>query len=210
MQSQGQALQGALDKLPMGFAWTRQPDSNWGRLLTPLAWEGVLFEEAAEAQLDEAIPSGSLHLLPDYERVLGPDPCMAPDPADPDARRRAVHSRWTGRQGASRQDYIALAATCGFDVVIDEFAPAVAGGPGPGRRPGALVAGGLLYGPAWRWTWRLTVTPAVDFQNLPAAVASLSCTIRRTMPAHTTLILVVQDNNFSPDEFGSDFAGGTA
>ena len=185
MLTPDQALRGALDKLPPGWAWAREPGSVWGRTLAPLAAEAVAFEQAAEAMLPEAAPGSSSALLPDYERVLGPDSCLGPRRATFDERRHSAHIRWTGTGGASRQDFINLAAALGYVVTIDEFRPA---------RAGRLRAGGRCYGPAVQWSWRITLPPTrvVEFRAGRSragdrlrsfGVPWLQCQLARNAPA---------------------------
>lgn len=190
MFTQTQALEGALAKLPSGWAWTRDPDSNVGRTLTPLAAEQVLFEQSAEAMLTEATPSGSAQLLPDYERVLGPDPCLAAAAATSQERRASVHLRWIRTGGAARQDFIDLAATLGYAITIDEFSPS---------RCGIMRCGDRLMPQAVQWIWRINLPPTqlILFvagvsragERLGAfGIAWLQCQLSRNTPAHTDLL----------------------
>ncbi len=190
MLTQDQALEGALAKLPPGWAWTRDPDSNLGRSFTPQAQEQVLFETQAEAQLLEATPSASAQLLGDYERVLGPDPCLAASPATLQERRASVHLRWTRTGGAARKDYIALAASLGYAITIDEFVPS---------RAGVLRAGQRIRGQRVQWTWRINLphTNVVRFRAgqsragdrlLTFGVSWLQCQLSQTTPTHTLLL----------------------
>jgi len=194
MLTQAQALDGALAKLPPGWAWVRDPDSNWGRTLTPLAQEQVRFERRAEAMLFEATPSTTVELLADYERVLGPDPCLAASPATLQERRASVHLRWTRTGGAARKDYIALAAALGYAITIDEFRPA---------RAGRLRAGQRLRGQRAQWTWRINLprTRIVRFRAgrsragerlMSFGLPWLQCQLSQAVPAHTLLVFANQ------------------
>lgn len=190
MLTQEQALDGALAKLPSGWAWVRDPDSNWGRTLTPLAHEQILFELSAEAMLTEATPSTSLQLLPDYERVLGADPCVAAASATLQERRASAHLRWTRTGGAARRDYVALAAALGYAIEIEEFRPS---------RSGRMRAGERLRGQRAQWSWRITLprTQPVRFRAgrsragdrlLAFGLPLLQCQLSQTVPAHTVLV----------------------
>lgn len=190
MFTQSQALEGALAKLPPGWAWTRDPDSNVGRTLTPLAAEQVLFEQAAEAMLTEATPSGSAQLLPDYERVLGPDPCLAAGTATLQERRASAHLRWIRTGGAARQDFIDLAAVLGYAITIDEFTPS---------RCGVMRCGDRLRPQAVQWIWRINLPPTqvVYFRTGVSRTGErlgtfgipwLQCQLSRNTPAHTDLL----------------------
>lgn len=194
MLSLMQALDGALAKLPSGWAWVRDPDSNWGRALTPLAQEQVRFEWRAEAMLAEATPSTSADLLGDYERVLGPDPCLAASPATLQERRASVHLRWTRTGGAARRDYVALAAVLGYAITIDEFQPS---------RAGRLRAGQRLRGQRAQWSWRINLpaTRPVRFRAghsragerlMTFGLPWLQCQLSQNTPAHTVLVFANQ------------------
>lgn len=194
MLTEAQALEGALAKLPPGWAWVRDPDSNWGRTFTPQAQEQVRFELQAEAMLAEATPSTSTQLLPDYERVLGPDPCLAALPATLQERRASVHLRWTRTGGAARKDYIALAAALGYAITTDEFQPS---------RAGRMRAGDRVRGQRAQWTWRINLphTLAVRFRAgqsragerlLTFGLPWLQCQLSQNTPAHTLLLFANQ------------------
>ncbi len=195
MLTSDQALGGALAKLPPGWAWTRDADSNVARLLTPLAAEQVRFEQAAESMLAEATPSTSAQLLPDYERVLGPDPCLAATSAATyQERRSSVHLRWTRTGGAARRDFIALAAVLGYAITIDEFSPS---------RAGRMRAGQQLRGQRAQWTWRINL-PRTNVVRFRAGVSRagerllsfgmpwLQCQLSRNTPEHTVLVFANQ------------------
>ena len=189
MQSQDQALRSALSQVPPGWAWSRDPASVMGRTLTPLAAETVRFEQRAEALVAESTPGAATVMLEDYERVLGPDPCLAPA-ATFDARRLSVHARWTARGGASRAHFIELAANLGFAITIEEFKVA---------RYGRFRHGQPRYGAAWAFAWRVTASATTI---VPARYGThrtgepyrswgsgtLECTLRRQAPAHTVLL----------------------
>jgi uncharacterized protein YmfQ (DUF2313 family) len=188
MFTQAEAQANMRAKQPPGFAWTRDEGSNWDNLFTPAAAEQVLFEQAAEAMLIEATPNTAVQLLPDYERVLGPDPCLGPAPATIEQRQQSVFSRWTELGGASRQHFIDLAAKLGYAITIQEFAP---------PRAGQIRAGFRVYDPRVIFTWRVTAPPAAA-----NALPSLTCNLRLRSPAHTTLVIQYSGPVPITDEFG--------
>src|ERR1700754_5238937 len=98
-------LAGLLAISPIGWAWKRTKTSMWANFLGPLAAEISRFEGMAFEQLTEVDPRAANYLLPDYERVLGPDPCgeTAVTLAD---RRALAYRRWTARGGQSPGDFI--------------------------------------------------------------------------------------------------------
>lgn len=109
---------------PPGGAFPREPASNWGRALRPLAEEHARLEQSAEALLVEVDPRAALPLLPDYERVLGEDPCLGPATDLPvELRRRVAHQRWTQRGGATPAFFVGLGAALGIEVEVIESQP---------------------------------------------------------------------------------------
>lgn len=119
-----QAHQQLLALTPPGGAFPRAADSVWGRALRPLADELARVEREAEALLDEVDPGTSVRLLPDYERVLGDDPCVGPAAALPiEMRQRLARLRWTASGGATPAFFVALAAGLGIDVQVVESQP---------------------------------------------------------------------------------------
>lgn len=216
MRTVDQAHAGLIDGLPPGWAYSRQPLGVIGRALRPLAQEAVRFEQAAEAMLPESDPGQADRLLADYERVLGPDPCRVrrsggidavgtttglfgadSAPGAFQARRLSARTRWTARGGASRRFFVGVAAQLGYDVMIQEFAPARYGPRGRGAR-----YGDRLYGRAWAWAWRVHVGTGTlraatygprgsgarygdPYRRWGAAL--LECTLRRLAPAHTVV-----------------------
>ena len=190
MREPATILRGLLDQLPSGWAWTREPDSITGRVLTPLAAEASRFEGRAEALLAEATPSTTVELLGDYERVLGPDPCLGATHATFDERRLSVHMRWTARGGASRQHMVELAAALGYLITIEEFRPS---------RAGRFRAGQRIAPERVQFTWRVTLprTRAVRFRAgrsragdrlLTFGIPWLQCVLTRAAPVHTNLV----------------------
>lgn len=187
-RSEGQVLDRLLSHLPPGWIWRRDRDSVIAALLTPLAGGIADVEAMAEAMLQEVDPRLATVCLPDFERVLGPDPCgrdtSTMSLAD---RRQLAHQRWTGRGGASRAYFIELAAKRGIAITISENRVSYAGG---------LVAGDELVEPPEQFIW--TVQLAFTEESLFEAgegqagdrlydltIGDIDCDIRRLKPAHT-------------------------
>lgn len=107
--------------LPGGWAWPDGPDSGIAALLAPHANALSRLEGAADALLEQTDPRAADELLPDYERVLGPDPAgrYAVWRAL-DERRRIAYQRWTGIGGQSIAFFVALAASLGVAISIAE------------------------------------------------------------------------------------------
>jgi len=175
---------------PPGTAYPRDRASNWGRALAPLGAEHARLKGEADALVPEVDQRLSTRLLPDYERVLGDDPCLGPAAALPlDIRQRLAHQRWTSNGGASPAYFIALAAAAGVAITITESVP---------FETGVAETGTELIGEDGRFEWivGLPATQLIEFETgvaetgtamgdfLPSVV---ECLIRRRAPAHTTV-----------------------
>jgi uncharacterized protein YmfQ (DUF2313 family) len=186
------AIQAALlDLLPTGWAWTRAEDTLLARLLAAPAAEMQRFEVAAEALLLQVDPRLSLELLPDFERVLGPDPCgrdLVASAGGLDDRRRSAHARWTAQGFQTPAYYVALCAALGVPATVTEADVAMCG---------ELQAGMELTPDDERFVWVVTIP---DIRVIEAEAGGLEaggllgelvpslveCVIRRLAPAHTT------------------------
>lgn len=187
-RSEDQVLDELLGHLPPGWIWRRDRDSLIAALLTPLAGDIAEIEQVAEDMLREVDPRLATVCLPDYERVLGPDPCgrdtSTMSLAD---RRQLAHQRWTGRGGASRAYFIGLAAKRGVAITISENRVSYAG---------EMVAGDELvdWPQQFIWTVHLTFTEESLFEAgdgqagdrlYDLVISDIDCDIRRLKPAHT-------------------------
>jgi uncharacterized protein YmfQ (DUF2313 family) len=106
---------------PLGFMLPRDA-TLWAKWLTPLAVEISIYEMLLDQMLAEVDPATAQYLLTDFERVLGPDPYGRDAGSLTIAQRQQLaHSRWTGRIGARPADFIALAASFGVAITVDEF-----------------------------------------------------------------------------------------
>ena len=187
-RSQLQAL------LPPGDAWPRTADATLTKLLDGIAEELARIDGRALSAVDESDGRSALELLTDWERVCGlPDSCSAGLNATLQERRNAVIARLTALGGASRAYFIALAASMGYTIEIDEFKPFIAGL----NRCGDLLGGGH----AVRYQWRVRIPNARytpfraggsqcgDLLGEIARADDLECKLNRLKPAHTHLIV---------------------
>jgi len=189
-RSAGQVHAGLLAIQPQGWALPDDPASVWGRLTAPLAAELARAEAQAATLGEELDPRRAVTLLPDFERVLGDDPCLGPAAALPTGLRQAVAwQRWTLRGGATPAYFVALAATLGVAVTVEEFWPTEYGDEygGDYLPPGAQFC----------WVVHLPPTQVVEAEYggteyggfYGEIIPSLAeCPLRRAAPAHTTLI----------------------
>jgi uncharacterized protein YmfQ (DUF2313 family) len=106
---------------PGDWIFPRDPNSVWAQFLLPLATELALVETSAEAMLQEIDPRDAANLLPDYQRVLGPDACGRDLAAqDPTSQQPLAYQRWTARGGQSIGYFEQLAAAMGVSMTIQE------------------------------------------------------------------------------------------
>jgi uncharacterized protein YmfQ (DUF2313 family) len=179
------------DLLPSGWAWTRADDTTLTRLLLPFAQDIERFETSAEALLPQVDPRLAQDLLPDYERVLGPDPCgrdLVAEAGGLDDRRRAAHARWTAQGFQTPAYFEALCAALGVPATVTEADVAVCG---------TLECGMELTPDDERFVWLVTLP---DVRVIEAEAGGLEaggflgellaplveCVVRRLAPAHTT------------------------
>lgn len=121
-RSTDRVLLDTLALLPDGFASSHDPSDFLGARFRPLAAELASIEASALSQLPEVDPRAALHLLPDYERVLGPDECGRDQLALTDADRRLLAwQRWTRGGNMCAGYFVAAGAAIGVALTIEEF-----------------------------------------------------------------------------------------
>jgi len=174
--------------LPSGAAWPRDPDSILSKFLAVSADTLARVDARADDLINEADPRTTYELLPDWERNLGlPDPCMGPI-LQLDARRAQVIARYTSEGGQSIPYFVAIAASLGFEITIEEYQ--LWNCESSCEDPMLDVAWAFaftVHAPevnVTHWTCEDSCeTPLDSFGNEP-----LECLIRRYAPAHTTPI----------------------
>ncbi|SIP96425.1 putative phage tail protein [Bosea sp. TND4EK4] len=177
---------------PRGWVWPQAAPvakpSLFETLFKPLAKRIAALEETAEAMLEEIDPRTATLLLPDFERVLGPDPCgRDPGTMSLEQRRQLAHQRWTARGGASISYFVGLAAKRGVAIAIVENRVSMAD---------AAVAGDELIESPEQFCWtvelallgeivaKVNESQAGDLL-LDITLSDVECDIRRAKPAHT-------------------------
>jgi uncharacterized protein YmfQ (DUF2313 family) len=175
--------------LPRGRIWPRDPDATLAAVARGLAPSAQRLDARAVDLLADAFPGTAYELLPEWEASLGlPDPCSGLAPTL-QQRRAQVVSRLAASGGQSVPYFVSVAAALGYEITVEEFAPA---------RAGTLRAGGAVYGEAWAHAWRVhapgvTVTyfsAGGSAAGEPLAAwgnASLECVLTRLRPAHTVV-----------------------
>jgi uncharacterized protein YmfQ (DUF2313 family) len=174
--------------LPPGRAFTRALGSTLRALLAGIAREIARVHRRALMLKDETDPRFTSELLADWERFLGlPSEC-APSDLSSVERRDAVVTKYTEKGGQSRQFFIDLAASYGYNVTITEYREAKAGI----ARAGDAISNGPwvhrwdINAPAVTVTSRLRAGGSTgDALRIFSRETSFACEIRRRKPAHT-------------------------
>jgi len=186
-----------LSYLPLGWVWPRKPDSLLAALLRPMATGVAILEKMAEDMMAELDPRTAVLCLPDFERVLGPDPCGRDVSTLPIATRQQIaHMRWTARGGQSLPYYIGLAASRGVAITIEEQTLS---------RANVLRAGDRLVNHPEQYVWIVTL-PLGSWEVFRASanvagdrlytfeLSDIECDIRRAKPAHTEVVFQYLEN----------------
>lgn len=195
-RSQSTILASLIGKLPRGFALGMR-GGVLDAVLDSIAKVLVQGEADAEKLMDEIDPRTANALLPDFERVLGPDPCGRDlGNQTVEQRQRRAYQRWIAKGGASIPYFVKMAASLGHTIEIEEFWPSKAGVLRSGQ---ALIAEGEQF--TWRvklqliseWIFRTGVNEAG--QTLGGLeISDIECELRRLKPAHTQLVFSYLEN----------------
>lgn len=190
----------ALQLLPAGPAWPRDPDSQWGVLLEALLPEFVRISAAVAGLKDEMSPVTTIQLFDFIEREYGlPAPCIT-GPQTLAQRRTALRERHLAVGRQDRQFFIDLAASIGYPITIDEFNAA---NPGPAgtynvRRASGEITQITPNGDDWNYIWRINAPAVVnqrreypsEYGNPYVLVSNeiLECTVRQYLHCHRVVI----------------------
>lgn len=187
-RSTAEILSSMVAKLHPGFALGKR-DGFFDTLLSGPAGELADAEAAAERLVDECDPRTAVLLLPDFERVLGPDPCGRDlGSRSINQRQQLAYQRWTAVGGQSIPYLISVARKLGVTIEIEEFWPSKAG---------RLRAGQRLVGEGEQFSWRVRLA-LISHDDFTAggsqagdplgrfAEAGVECELRRIAHSHTT------------------------
>lgn len=190
--------------LPTGPAWPRDDGSVLMGLVAGLAeiWGGNVDVRSADLLERESDPRATVELLEDWERAFGlPDGCLAETLSIPD-RQRALVARMTMLGGQSIPFFKALAAALGYQIIIVEHSPFMAGVSQLGDT--RIEPGGWyrweIGAEEMRFYWTVKVVNArltwfragsgqtgIDPHLRIGIATDLECVLRRFKPAHTEL-----------------------
>ena len=185
-----QAQHGILSLLPDGWASSGDPDDYIGASYRPLANEISLIEASAFAMLPQIDPRQAPDLLPDWERMLGADPCMAAHPVTDTVTRGAIaHARLTNAGTICAGYFQRYALSVGETITIEEF---------PAFDLGTFECGAsMLVQPPQHCAFQVTLPAThVAYFELGAsqcgeslgtfAPSVMECVIRNGAPLYTT------------------------
>jgi uncharacterized protein YmfQ (DUF2313 family) len=182
--------------LPRGRVWHR----GWGtaqaaQLLTLMPTWAALDARAGEL-IPDAFPCTTVELLPEWEATLGlPDPCVQPPLSTLQQRQAAVCAKFVARGGQTRDYFIQIAASLGYEISIETFTPFFAS---------RGCAGQPLNGPEWAFAWQITVHSTLPVTYFRASMSSandplatfgdetLRCMFEAIKPAHTEIIWIYE------------------
>jgi uncharacterized protein YmfQ (DUF2313 family) len=184
--------------LPPGKAWTRDDESNLIKLLKSRAVGYEKIDIRGLEAIEEAIPSTTVELLEDWERVCGlPDPCLQGAEQSTEERRAAVLSKLTSIGSLSKAFLLTVAESIGFEgITIDEFWDFQVGR--------STVGKALTNGDDWRFAFQVNGSGAykttfkVGISTVGEKLADygntrLQCAMSRHKPAHTIAIYDVAE-----------------
>tara|TARA_Y100001934_G_C12282781_1_gene740778 strand:- start:576 stop:1220 length:645 start_codon:yes stop_codon:yes gene_type:complete len=202
-------LKRALSLLPPG-QMARDLDSNWAKVLKPLASELAKVTERAARLLEEADPRTAIELFEEWEAFAGlPDSCTSTDLTFGE-RRDALVAKLRAKRNLSRPYYKQLAEGLGYDVVISEYRPMGFGNWGFGANEvyddhGRYFIGPQTPGNNYQYYWVIHVSgskytrfsfgrSAFGDPLLHIRTANdLECKLRKLKPADTHLTFIYEE-----------------
>lgn len=177
--------------IPVGAAFPRDDDTEMHKLLHGMADELARLDARAVDLLREVLPSETIELLTDWERVAGlPDRCNGSLELTLQGRRNVLLSKLASTGGQSPQYFIDVAASLGFVVTIEEYRP---------FRAGMSTAGDSLTNGDWIYTWTVHAPEEtiISFRAGKSRAGEplrdwgnelLECKINGLKPAHTLVL----------------------
>lgn len=184
---------GAMALLPRGPVWPRDSDGVLSRTVRGLVGNHWRAWRRVRDLLNEADPRTCYETIRMWEIDCGlPDPCVDPPPNTIEGRRAAIVSRRQEGGVTTPMQFIALAATLGYDIEITEFRPfRVWSNCNDHLNPDGV---------GWAHTWMVNITNAERAIHYFRATSpcneflysltqgDLECLFERIKPAHTQII----------------------
>lgn len=176
---------------PTGLVWPKDEDSEQTKLFHGLAEEWARVDSRLDDLIAESLPTETLEMLSDWERVAGlPGDCSY-DSETVAARRAALVSKLTRRGGQHKAYYISIAEDLGFEnCTITEFAPMTC----------EDSCGDALLDEDWVFVWRMNVPGEFPIYTMTCeddcesplrwwGTDKLFCFLDPLKPAHTLLLM---------------------
>jgi len=195
--------------LPVGLAWTHDVKSTQYATLRSLGHSLARSDTDSQTLLRGSFPSTASIMLSEWESALGlPDDCAIGEVGNIIHRQRAVVSRLISTGGLSRNYYIDIAKSLGYEIMIDNFRPAMCA---------MSVCGEPINGEEWSFTWRITTFGSslkysyAGTARCGDAIASwgdkaFECAINKIAPSHINIIFsYLIGNDFDIPEFRAIF-----
>ena len=176
--------------MPQGAAWTKAPDSTWGKLFEAFATEFSRIDARNELLLSEMDVRGALELIPEWEDDYNlPGPCIH-EVQTLSERRSALLAKYRQLGEQSRAFFVTVAADLGYEITITEYNEE---NPGPQTE----YEGIPIDGDAWNYVWQIdaalgTLRPRTFMAEFPGRFMEfgnelLECTLRSLAHDHRVL-----------------------
>jgi uncharacterized protein YmfQ (DUF2313 family) len=193
---------GAMALLPTGAVWPRDPFGVLSRTVRGLAGVHHHAWTRVKAMLNEADPRSTYETIDMWETDCGlPDPCVENPPTALEARRAAVITKRQMGATTTPMQFIAIAASLGYEIEIKEFRPFRAWSPCNSflnTNDGTDAAGNprrVGWSHCWRVRvlnrravyWMRTNSPCNSFLRT-WTTGDLECIFERIKPAHTRIL----------------------
>jgi uncharacterized protein YmfQ (DUF2313 family) len=180
--------------LPGGRAWSREDATNLVKLLIGRAKGYEVLDRVIQQFPLEAIPSTTLQLLSDWERIAAlPDPCTESQQPDQtvEERRQSLVTKLSSSGSLSVEFFQALAQSLGFEIEIREYNDFKVGI--------STVGQALTNGQDWAFTFEV-LSDGTDVKTFKVGSSTvgeklatfgnilLQCAIINAKPAYTNVI----------------------
>jgi uncharacterized protein YmfQ (DUF2313 family) len=164
--------------LPSGIFWNKNPNSQMSQALLPLANVYAYTDSLATGLIQDGFPATTVDLQPEWLESLGlPGGCLV-SYANTSQAQSAIVAQLTDAGGCSVAYFENLAASLGFQVTVQQYAPFRVGSP----------IGSPLYPASYAFVWSMKV-----ISGSPASY--LYCEIAKRSPAHTMFYLINVDGS---------------